>query len=795
MDPTLKILKDTLERLYDKEDVETVLKNHKGEINFGIATKKLEELKENRKFKNKLGERTSASSSHMIVISSDSEDDSSDDATVTHPSILSPLSSSERRSQEYRTHPLSDIDHVETENFADYDMPEESDLVKWFKDNYETKFDAVVLKEDLFKHFCDHFKTPKYDELEILLFQKVNRILSDNSRRYEYVQCIDDTYFEGLNRVDLRPVSVTGAFQTMLGKQQEPSCVSDKAAKMKLTLHVSPKNSSDKTSTSALSAYNAIKKEKVSQKNVLAAKFPPKSHRSKSEDFQSASVTSQIQSMCKVPENKPVVSSSPVEFAHKATTHQNQAIAGTTRVKTEPSPTYENVQTSKYLHKQTLAPHAARALHKQTSKVVTDKRQEPVPMVNFFSLQRPSVSDTGFVHPRKADIAKRPDYSQTLNSLQKFAPSHITKTNFKQPAKADKIDERLVQHLSDKQLLELPSTDGDYNLRPIVIDGSNVACAHGNGRAFSCRGIALCVRYFWLRGHRSIICFVPNYRKAPGGVPPITGREVLFELEKMNICKFTPSRKVDGKFIVSYDDRYILSLAEKNDGIVVSNDQYRDLIDEKPEWKNIIVNSLLPYVFALDFFMPAEDPLGRNGPNLDDFLAFSHKVTQKIVDPYGAANSYNHIGSHKLSNNADNLSGDHAEERLNHLQNSLQRLSNAAVVTPKPIIAGSHDSNVVRPVAAPRTKSALSAGQRTDIPTQAHSVTARKLPVNSRQKAGAAKIIPGSTRPRTSNTIGDKLKVLFPGHDDKVDELVELYPQADDVNFLADCLLLDIERL
>ena len=38
------------------------------------------------------------------------------------------------------------------------------------------------------------------------------------------------------------------------------------------------------------------------------------------------------------------------------------------------------------------------------------------------------------------------------------------------------------------------------NLRPIVIDGSNVAMSHGNSEMFSCRGIEICVEWFRARG-------------------------------------------------------------------------------------------------------------------------------------------------------------------------------------------------------------------------------------------------------------------------------------------------------
>uniref|UniRef100_A0A2K5MXR4 Zinc finger CCCH-type containing 12D n=1 Tax=Cercocebus atys TaxID=9531 RepID=A0A2K5MXR4_CERAT len=53
------------------------------------------------------------------------------------------------------------------------------------------------------------------------------------------------------------------------------------------------------------------------------------------------------------------------------------------------------------------------------------------------------------------------------------------------------------------------------SLRPIVIDGSNVAMSHGNKETFSCRGIKLAVDWFRDRGHTYIKVFVPSWRKDP----------------------------------------------------------------------------------------------------------------------------------------------------------------------------------------------------------------------------------------------------------------------------------------
>lgn len=76
--------------------------------------------------------------------------------------------------------------------------------------------------------------------------------------------------------------------------------------------------------------------------------------------------------------------------------------------------------------------------------------------------------------------------------------------------------------------LEEAGGDPASFLRPIVIDGSNVAMSHGNKEVFSCRGIRLAVDWFRDRGHTYIKVFVPSWRKEPSrsdtpirGMPPI----------------------------------------------------------------------------------------------------------------------------------------------------------------------------------------------------------------------------------------------------------------------------------
>ncbi|XP_077382274.1 endoribonuclease ZC3H12A [Festucalex cinctus] len=145
--------------------------------------------------------------------------------------------------------------------------------------------------------------------------------------------------------------------------------------------------------------------------------------------------------------------------------------------------------------------------------------------------------------------------------------------------------------------------------------------SHGNREVFSCRGIQLAVNFFLQRGHTAITVFVPSWRKEKSRPDAaIKDKHILMELEKQKRVVFTPSRRVGGKLVVCYDDRYIVKLAYESDGVIVSNDTYRDLQGENPEWKKCIEERLLMYSFVNDKFMPPDDPLGRHGPNLDNLL-------------------------------------------------------------------------------------------------------------------------------------------------------------------------------
>ena len=81
---------------------------------------------------------------------------------------------------------------------------------------------------------------------------------------------------------------------------------------------------------------------------------------------------------------------------------------------------------------------------------------------------------------------------------------------------------------------------------------------HGNHKVFSCRGIELCINYFKRKGHTEITAFVPQWRtRFPQQNKPIKDQHILEELREQGMLTYTPARRVGGKTITCYDDRYV----------------------------------------------------------------------------------------------------------------------------------------------------------------------------------------------------------------------------------------------
>uniref|UniRef100_A0A8D8C2K1 NEDD4-binding protein 1 n=1 Tax=Culex pipiens TaxID=7175 RepID=A0A8D8C2K1_CULPI len=153
--------------------------------------------------------------------------------------------------------------------------------------------------------------------------------------------------------------------------------------------------------------------------------------------------------------------------------------------------------------------------------------------------------------------------------------------------------------------------------RMVVIDGNNVAYGHSVGKEFSVKGLDICIQHFKQMGH-NVKAVVPQFRQKKD---KSTDQKRLDELYKAGDVLLAPSKSIPGQYSSSYDDRLILSVAEKFDGVVISNDNFRDLLQTDNEsWKKIIKTRVIGYTWVMDEFFLPDDPYGRHGPKLKDLL-------------------------------------------------------------------------------------------------------------------------------------------------------------------------------
>lgn len=68
----------------------------------------------------------------------------------------------------------------------------------------------------------------------------------------------------------------------------------------------------------------------------------------------------------------------------------------------------------------------------------------------------------------------------------------------------------------------------------------------------------------------------------------------LDRLHRADKIWLSPSKNLPGPYNTSpYDDRFILEIAEKFDAAVVSNDSYKDLLNENPSKFSLFIELLL----------------------------------------------------------------------------------------------------------------------------------------------------------------------------------------------------------
>ncbi|KAI3371621.1 hypothetical protein L3Q82_024187, partial [Scortum barcoo] len=272
-----------------------------------------------------------------------------------------------------------------------------------------------------------------------------------------------------------------------------------------------------------------------------------------------------------------------------------------------------------------------------------------------------------------ASLASTPSSAQSISRPSASPYQTISHLGFRAPPVNDPPAPpvtglaRFHQSLRTPYTLKLPNEPGRQELRHIIIDGSNVAMAYpfvvlqpSDVRIPTVRvttnylGQLTCDVHCVFSRSSSVLLlsrnsagcgdvleagpqgsqitvFVPQWRQKRDRLT--TEQHFLNQLEDLRLLSFTPSREVCGQRISSHDDRFLLHLAEKTDGIIVTNDNLRDFVETSDTWRKIIQERLLQFTFVEDHFMIPDDPLGKDGPHLDIFLRKDYRRAPATPPP------------------------------------------------------------------------------------------------------------------------------------------------------------------
>lgn len=179
---------------------------------------------------------------------------------------------------------------------------------------------------------------------------------------------------------------------------------------------------------------------------------------------------------------------------------------------------------------------------------------------------------------------------------------------------------RSITNSTISQSGQLQNNEKSDQLRTIYVDGQNVARCHGNNDRFSWMGVKLCADWFLQRGH-DVFIFMPEPKCRSENEEE---NKIIKYLQDLKLLIPTPAG--------CSDDLFILEVATKNDGIVVSNDQFRDEKKNNERYSKKFVDRIrLPFTFCHDTFIPNPYPLPY-GRGLDEFLKFSSDLVRSISD-------------------------------------------------------------------------------------------------------------------------------------------------------------------
>nr|VZI01376.1 unnamed protein product [Spirometra erinaceieuropaei] len=219
----------------------------------------------------------------------------------------------------------------------------------------------------------------------------------------------------------------------------------------------------------------------------------------------------------------------------------------------------------------------------------------------------------GFEEPAFVEAFRKPkdNDSKVLMKCQKPSePPHV-------PSAQHNDSKVLTKCQKPSEPPHVPFAQPSRRLRPVIIDGANVAHADTSKPGFNAQNLRCALDYFLGRGHKDILIVLHGIRQGSCSA-------VFTEAEMAKYFSFASCRRLSKETLIADDDSIILEFATKRNAVVISNDQYRDWISVRPEFRDVIENRLIPYSFNSGVFVISHHPMGKRKPPLDEILAFTN---------------------------------------------------------------------------------------------------------------------------------------------------------------------------
>ncbi|XP_052863684.1 protein KHNYN-like [Anopheles cruzii] len=132
---------------------------------------------------------------------------------------------------------------------------------------------------------------------------------------------------------------------------------------------------------------------------------------------------------------------------------------------------------------------------------------------------------------------------------------------------------------------------GRGRLRPVILDACNISFVQRYMPRFSVNRLRMAIEYFKKLGHEVHAVF-PRFHLYTNQWNDVGQLKALY---KSGYLVVTPCKESPNPRSQVYEDRVIVEIAHRFNCAVISNDQFRDIAHENPNWSVVAARNRIPF--------------------------------------------------------------------------------------------------------------------------------------------------------------------------------------------------------